>query len=521
MPRSLAARLCALALPGLLAACGAAPAPAGDAVGTVEAQTVAALPTATAAPPEAPSVAPAATSAAGAPVDIAITADSAPLSGRVADGSPARYRLALPSGSVASFALKLDGDGTVLLTRDEEQVFGYTFYGGAQTIDERLALTNDDAGPYVLELSGNSTYSFTVTAVPQADGGATGDAGNRPEEARPLALGDTRYAGQLGNRDDVDYYRFTAPAGSSISLDISFDDRQIDGGDVEILSGADVFIGAPILLDSKGWKASWLLSSDLADQEYVLRVRKAASYSFQIRSAPQNDAGVAGDAGDSAATARVITVGETRYAGQLGDLDEFDFYRVTAQPGSLIDFEVRFDDRKVDGGDVEILADGDVFLGAPILLDANSWQIAWALSGDVPARDYLIKVAKARSYSLRITSAPQSDAGAAGDAGDSEATARPIGFGQPVEGRLGRHDLKDYYLLTLEQPTQLVIQSRVPDQQRGAFGVALWQDGQRLGGIGASEGNAATLRADEPLPAGTYFLVIEGDGTYSVEMSAE
>lgn len=395
-----------------LAACGAAPAAGDAAAGTAVAQTVAAQAPTAAAPTAAaePTAVPAPTNADAAPapatgaeIPLAVVPTATTVTGQTTEGGPpARYRLDLPGGSVATFDLQLTGEndsGKYVLTRDGDQVFGYDFYGGSQTISERRVLNTAAGGAYLLQVEGRATYSLTVAAPLQQDGGAEGDAGDDEASAREVAPGDQEYTGQIGQLDPTDYYRLRVPAGSTVELEVQFEDDDI------------------------------------------------------------------------------------------------------------------FSD------EVQILAEGEVFTSAPPLLNSNSWSMNWALSGDAPEREYFLKITEARSYRFTFSITPQQDGGAAGDAGDSESTARDLALAQQITGRVSGHDPQDYYRIRLDQPTRLVITARVPDQLTGNFDVALWRDGAELGSSSVSAGNPATLTGDRPLPAGEYFLIIDGKGHYQAEVN--
>lgn len=92
-----------------------------------------------------------------------------------------------------------------------DQLFGERVAPGAET-DLSMLLSEEDSGTLeVIVTEGPANYTFTVGFVEQNDGGEPGDAPAELADAREAAVS-TAIEGTVGDRDEGDYYLFTAPS---------------------------------------------------------------------------------------------------------------------------------------------------------------------------------------------------------------------------------------------------------------------------------------------------------------------
>ena len=205
------------------------------------------------------------------------------ITGRIGDNDRMdRYTVKLQPGTELRLTNKTERTSTAA-AYFQLQISGSNLYNkrvgpGANEKFAVLLGPQDDDILDILVSEGPSDYSFTVEFVAQRDGGQPGDAGNALAEPRVLtSLSDL--SGTIGDRDDADFYVFTAPA-AELKLNVSTAAASgaapyfvVQGAD-----GANVITGrvAPGATKSFPFKAT-------AGQQYRIIVREGpASYVFSV-----------------------------------------------------------------------------------------------------------------------------------------------------------------------------------------------------------------------------------------------
>ena len=154
---------------------------------------------------------------------LAVTAGPA-ITGRIGDNDRMdRYTVKLQPGTELRFTTQIERTSTAA-AYFQLQISGSNLHnkrvgpGGNEKFAVLLG-PQDDEILDILVSEGPSEYSFTVEFVAQRDGGQPGDAGNALAEPRVLtSLSDL--SGTIGDRDDADFYVFTAPA-AELQLKVS------------------------------------------------------------------------------------------------------------------------------------------------------------------------------------------------------------------------------------------------------------------------------------------------------------
>jgi hypothetical protein len=206
-----------------------------------------------------------------------------------------------------------------------------------ETRPKRVMMNNSSGGTYYLEAYyGSGPYGFEISTQSQNDAASGTDAGDKIAEALKIIPGRS-YSGELGGYDESDWYRFNIPAGSIIKMTLSnykegppmkFSFRNVDG--VEVWQSEELPPGAKT--------ATRMLLSNTTGGIYFLEAFYGGGpYEFEIFSEQQNDAGLGSDAGDRIAEATKIT-SERAITGELGGLDQEDWYTFSIREGKIIQF---------------------------------------------------------------------------------------------------------------------------------------------------------------------------------------
>jgi hypothetical protein len=202
---------------------------------------------------------------------------------------------------------------------------------------KRVMMNTTSGGTYYLEAYyGSGRYGFDIHLEKQNDAASGTDAGDQMADALKIIPGHS-YSGELGGYDEKDWYRFNLAAGSILTLSftthkdsesIKFSFSNADGNEIwqteEVLPGMTA--------------SSRMITNNTTGGIYFMEAFDGAgAYEFEMRSEQQNDAGLGIDAGDRIAEAVEITAGR-RIAGELGGLDEEDWYTFSANGGKIILF---------------------------------------------------------------------------------------------------------------------------------------------------------------------------------------
>lgn len=229
----------------------------------------------------------------GAPTVLLERSDSA-----TSDQIDTTYEFSAPAGSIITAEIEVtDVSGQPDETYNQPQFYlqdangslleGRSVAEGEQYVIRHMLALDSDTTLILLvrQVFGSSSYTIRVTAQQQLDGGRLGDAGDTFETADPITIGSgTTYRGLLGDEDQVDAYRFSADAGTSIAIEASASDESYRGGiSIELLhveSGEKV----AFLVAGPGNSNRQTTTLDKAE-DYLLTVHSygLSEYAFSIR----------------------------------------------------------------------------------------------------------------------------------------------------------------------------------------------------------------------------------------------
>jgi hypothetical protein len=206
-----------------------------------------------------------------------------------------------------------------------------------ETRPRRVMMNNSSGGTYYLQAYyGSGPYEFEIFTESQNDAASGTDAGDKIAEALKISPGRS-YSGELGGYDENDWYRFDVPAGSVLKMTLSnskegtpmkFSFRNVDG--------VEVWRSGELLPETKN-TTRMLVNNTTGGIYFMEAFDGSGPYEFGIFSEQQNDAGLGSDAGDRIAEATKIT-SQRSITGELGDLDQEDWYTFSLPEGRAIQF---------------------------------------------------------------------------------------------------------------------------------------------------------------------------------------
>jgi hypothetical protein len=188
-----------------------------------------------------------------------------------------------------------------------------------------------------------------------------------------------------------------------------------------------------------------VITSTLSGGRYYLAIYDGkGGYTVEISAESQNDAASGTDAGDQLTRAAVVQPGRS-YSGELGGLDEEDWYRFEISNGAVLEFTFM---PQAQGNSMifalynserkEVWHSGEVLPGV-----ARSGRL---LMNSTSGGPYFLKTHRGGGvYQLALHTKKQNDAGSGTDAGDRKARAIEISSGQTFTGELGGLDEEDWY----------------------------------------------------------------------------
>ncbi|MGD8670736.1 MAG: hypothetical protein PVF31_11655 [Desulfobacterales bacterium] len=251
------------------------------------------------------------------------------------------YRFDIPPGHTLKLAFGPSESSEAMKFSLRSFEHSEVWYSGVvlpgETKLKRVMMNTTSGGTYYLEAYyGSGRYGFDIYIESQNDAASGADAGDKMADALKIVPGRT-YSGEMGGYDEKDWYRFDMLSGSIMTMTLTNDS---EGGPIKFalrnVDGIEIWPSQEVL---PGTTASTrLMTNNTTGGIYFLEASDGSSlYEFEVLSEQQNDAGLGIDAGDRIAEAVKITAGRP-IAGELGGLDEEDWYTFSANDGKTILF---------------------------------------------------------------------------------------------------------------------------------------------------------------------------------------
>lgn len=323
-------------------------------------------------------------------------------------------------------------------------------------------------------------FLFKVTLADQVDGGVASDAGDTSATARIITqpVGATAtLTGSIGSKDTEDWYRINVAAGQRISVT----SRILDYGAQQYSNYVYLYDAANAASfitynqhnkpDLEPKTVEWMGNS-IASNAYLIRFTKQEwpsgvplRYQIDVLVTDQSDSGPLGDAGDTAATARIITptLGIlTTYTGTTGQKDADDWFRINAISGMRISVTTTIVNFGVDTAGAAYLYDvaSVSFLKIEYFNTAGVPYSFSHMSNNTAPDAYLIRMemgggypGAATTYRITVLTEQQSDASQPDDAGDNFDSARlitpTVGTSTSYVGLQGGADKDDWFRINV------------------------------------------------------------------------
>jgi hypothetical protein len=256
------------------------------------------------------------------------------------------YRFDIPAGHILNLAFKpLESAEAMKFSlrsfeRSEIWYSGVVSPGAKKP--KRVMMNNSSGGTYYLEASyGRGQYEFEIFTENQNDAGSATDAGDKISEALRVEPG-RAYSGELGGYDDKDWYRFDILPGSVLKIaltsyeqgePVKFSFRNAQRDEIWRLEDSP----------SGHTESKRVVISNSAGGTYFLEAFYGTGpYEFEVLMESQNDGDSGTDAGDIITEALKIKPGRS-ITGEVGGLDEEDWYTFAPQEGQAIQFTLNAD----------------------------------------------------------------------------------------------------------------------------------------------------------------------------------
>ena len=327
-------------------------------------------------------------------------------------------------------------------------------------------------------------------------------------------------SGALSENDRQDFFRFELDAGQVLNLDFTpADESENLQVALRNFAGSELWSSGQTAPGTV--KSTRLMMNNISGGIYYAVVYSGiGSYRLDLFVETQNDGGSATDAGDSITNALPIKP-EHSYSGELGGLDESDWYRFDIPAGFILNLafapdksadSMKFSLRNFERS--EIWYSGEV---PPADKSAKRVMMNNSSGGTY----YLEAAFGSGRYEFEIFLEKQNDAGSETDAGDKISEALKIEPGRSYSGELGGFDDSDWYRFSV--PPGSVLKISLSNYEGGEPIKFSFRDTQRAEvwfteeiSPGAMESKRIMINRSS---GGTYFLeAFYGSGPYGFEV---
>jgi hypothetical protein len=443
------------------------------------------------------------------------------ISGKLSDSDKADYfKFEVPSGKI----LKLDftpdeaGDPMKISLRDVErhEIWSLDAVGPGVTKSTQLVMNTTSGGAFYIVISrGNGRYSLNIATRSQDDAGSGNDAADKVAKAMAIKP-DRAYLGELGGFDTEDWYQFEIPPGYILNLAFTPDpEAKAMNFSLRNFERSEIWYFDKVTPGVT--KSKRVITNSLSGSKYYLVANDGqGAYTFEISAVSQNDADSGTDAGDKIAKANEIQPGRS-YTGELGGLDEQDWYRLTIPNGHILEFAFTPGE---EGNSMmfalfnqerkEVWRTGEIIPGV-----TKSGRL---LMNSTAGGTYFINASEGGGvYRMDLHTKNQNDAGSGTDAGDRIAAALQIETGRSLLGELGGLDEEDWYTFDPQNGEKL---SFTCNKDSEAMKLALRTLEKQQFGYSAEIVPGATKSFEIPaeIKPPYYIRIFDGEGQYSIQL---
>ncbi len=411
-----------------------------------------------------------------------------------------------------------------LLNPDQDLVWRQEGLGQTQSRSTTRLMGAASGGTYYLKVIGGSgSYSIDLETKRQDDTGSGGDAGDELPGAVAVDPEKDSVNGQVGDFDRADWYSFEVGNGEILNLNF----QAGEGAEeltVELLNpDQDLVWRQEGLGQTQSRSTTRLMGAASGGTYYLQVIGGSGSYSIDLETKRQDDAGSGGDAGDELPGAVAVDPASGSINGQVGDFDRADWYSFEVGNGEILNLNFQAGEG-AEELTVELLnPDHDLIWRQEGLGQTQSRSTTRLMGAASGGAYYLQVIGGSGSYSIDLETKRQDDAGSGGDAGDELPGAVAVDpEGDPVKGQVGDFDGADWYSfayagdenieLTVqagEGAEELTVELLNPDHD------LIW----RQEGLGQTQSRSFTMEAGELAEFADrsfYLQVIAGSGSYII-----
>jgi hypothetical protein len=326
--------------------------------------------------------------------------------------------------------------------------------------------------------------------------------------------------GALSQNDRQDFFRFELDAGQILNLDFAPADesenlkvalRNFEGN--ELWNSGQTVPGTV--------KSKRLMMNNISGGIYYAVVYSGiGSYRLDFYVEIQNDGGSKTDAGDNITNALPVKP-DSAYSGELGGLDESDWYRFDIPAGHILNLAFTPDESAAPMKfSLRNFERSEIWYSGEVLPAATSSKRVM-MNNSSGGTYYLEAAFGSGRYKFEISLEKQNDAGSETDAGDKISEALKIEPGRSYSGELGGFDDNDWYRFSA--PPGSVLKITLSAYEGGEPIKFSFRDTQRAElwsteeiPPGATESKRILINRSS---GGTYFLeAFYGSGPYVFEV---
>jgi uncharacterized protein YkuJ len=384
------------------------------------------------------------------------------------------------------------------------------------TKSTKMVMNTTSGGTFFIIVSrGNGNYRLTLASWSQNDAGSGNDAADKIAKAMQIKPGRS-YLGELGGFDGEDWYQFEIPPGHILNLAFR-PDSEAEAMNFSLRNFERNEIWYFDKVTPGVTKSKRVITNSMSGGKYYLAAYDGqGAYTFEITSESQNDASSGTDAGDKITKAIEIRAGHS-YTGELGGLDEEDWYQFEIPNGHIFEFAFTpAEDANVMVFELlnyerrEVWRSGEV---SPAVTKSGR-----LLMNSTSGGTYFLKVHFGGGvYQLDLHTKSQNDAEFGTDAGDRIARAVEIKSGRSFFGELGGLDQEDWYTFAPQRGERLNFTCDLESEPMRLELRTLEQ-----GDVGYSAeifpGMTKSFEIPEDVNPPYFIRIFDGRGKYSVEL---
>lgn len=431
------------------------------------------------------------------------------------------FKFEVPSGHILNLDFTPDEAGqpmkVSLRNAERQEIWNADNVVPGVTKSTRVVLNTTAGGMFFLVVSdGIGRYHAGLSTRSQNDAGSGNDAGDKITEAVEIKLGSS-YLGELGGVDVEDWYQFDIAPGHILNLVFTPDpEAQAMNFSLRNFERNEIWYSdkvTPGVTRSK----RMIMNSLSGGRYYLAAYDGQGSYSFEITAESQNDAGSGNDSGDSITRAVEIAPGRS-YHGELGGLDEEDWYQIRLSNGHILElactpspesnpmiFSFYNYERQ------EIWHSGEITPGVT--------KSARLLMNSTSGGTYFVKAFHGSGiYQIDLYTKSQNDAESGKDAGDKITRAIEINSGRFVSGELGGLDKEDWYTFVLQKGEKLNFTCN-PESE--SMKMALHTRDRQAIGYSAEilPGVTKSFEIPQDVKPPYFIRIFDGQGRYSIQLN--